>query len=572
MNRNLFLLTVLLCVISHSCLFAQKENHTWAFGWGSGLDFTNGTPVAIHTNMYGVDCNAVLCDANGDLLFYTNGDSVWNKNGDVMPEGNDLIAPYNTQFTSQGALIAPVLNNPDQYYVFSLQGATLAAVANEDFEAGRLFYSIVDLSLAGGSGDMVSGKKGIQLDSLLGNKMIAIPGTDCNIWLLVHERDTNRFRAYEITATGISTTPVISETGLFLTDPIDLSMHPTLNFTHVNGVMKISPDYRKLAFLSYNLFMPFEKMTGVQLFDFDPATGLVSNPVLLDSLNMCQGAAFSPDNSKLYVTCVDDAGEKSLVQFDLGNNMARTVLFTGDYTTPFYEYVDMKLAPDGKIYMGAHNVDSMHRIEEPNQAGAAAGFTMNVIEVFNKGDIHPEIGYYFASGLPNDYVKPFQDTFYARMDTASADTVMTLYIPDAQDYFTPLWSDGSTGDSLVVHTSGTYWVTYGNYCSMHTDTFVVDVAEPETIVPKISGQSKVVMEAWPNPAQDVVSVKLKGLSVVKGKLRITDALGRTMWERVCADNMQMIPVGNLSNGMYSLIYTDDHNPAVGQRTRLLIAK
>src|SRR5690606_14831504 len=103
--------------------------------------------------------------------------------------------------------------------------------------------------------------------------------------------------------------------------------------------------------------MPMDKTTGLELYDFDRTTGIVSNAVLLDSLNVIYGAAFSPDNSKLYVTCEDPvAKENSIRQYDLSNNADLTILDSRPYSavyTPISAFADMKLAPDGKIYINA---------------------------------------------------------------------------------------------------------------------------------------------------------------------------------------------------------------------------
>src|SRR5690606_32532111 len=174
---------------------AQYEN-VWAFGQkGGGLDFNGGAPVPVSTNL-GVypgtafeafgESSASVCDAPGQLLFYTEGVYVWDRNGNVMPNGQNLVPVFQpnltytpTSSTSQGAVIVPMPEDSDKYYIFSL-------TAKEQWQqsAGQLYYSVVDMSLNGGLGDVISNRKGIFVDSFLTEKMTATLGDRCNIWLL----------------------------------------------------------------------------------------------------------------------------------------------------------------------------------------------------------------------------------------------------------------------------------------------------------------------------------------------------------------------------------------------------
>jgi len=74
---------------------------------------------------------------------------------------------------------------------------------------------VVDMTLNGGLGDVVSTQKKIPLDSLVSSeKMVAIPGSNCSVWLLLHSIEDNKFKAYRIDNNGISSTPVVSACGL----------------------------------------------------------------------------------------------------------------------------------------------------------------------------------------------------------------------------------------------------------------------------------------------------------------------------------------------------------------------
>jgi hypothetical protein len=98
---------LLLAICFSYCLvcFSQNQTNIWYFGNGAGVDFNSGSPVSITGGQtYTVEGTAVMCDDNGDLLFYTDGVSVWNKNHSVMSNGTGLDGDYSS---SQSALIVP---------------------------------------------------------------------------------------------------------------------------------------------------------------------------------------------------------------------------------------------------------------------------------------------------------------------------------------------------------------------------------------------------------------------------------------------------------------------------------
>ncbi len=187
---------------------AQEEN-IWAFGAYAGIDFNGGTARAIKTGIATREGSSSVCNANGQLLFYTDGFNVWDKNHNIMPRGKDLTQSiYSiTASTTQGTIIIPMPGEQDQYYIFSL-GEMVNSVANSPF-LGKLYYSIVDMTLNGGLGDVA--RKGILLDSLLTEQMTAVSGNNCDAWLIVVSRTNNNFKSYNISINGVESQPVISK-------------------------------------------------------------------------------------------------------------------------------------------------------------------------------------------------------------------------------------------------------------------------------------------------------------------------------------------------------------------------
>src|SRR5690606_36380198 len=144
-------------------------------------------------------------------------------------------------------------------------------------ESCELYYSLVDMRLDSGKGDVVPGEKGILLDQYLHERMLAVSGDDCSIWLLNLSLQMDELRARNIGIHGLDTLPVISQ-----------KSGNTSYGALALGCMGISPDRRLLACTQGNL----------TLYDFDASSGTISNERIVDNRAGFYGVAFSPDNTK----------------------------------------------------------------------------------------------------------------------------------------------------------------------------------------------------------------------------------------------------------------------------------
>lgn len=438
------LLCIILCFFNIAVL-AQKEGYVWAWGQNAGYDFNSGSPVAISTafNSYG-ECAASVCDKNGQLQFYTDGSIIWDRIGNQMPNADNLTGlPFLNTMTptgscTQGAVIMPMPDSEGKYYVFSL------SEGEEMQKAGRLYYSVVDMSLNGGLGDIVPSRKGILIDSGLTEKMTAVKGNHCNLWLLCRSLQNASFKAYEITDAGINTVPVISQANAFNPGVYEV------------GTMKVSPDRRKI--ISANCYPGY----GLELADFDPATGIVSNPVKLDN-DSYYGSCFSPDNSKVYAS--EYLGTFSLFQFDISSAVPSTMV-ASKVNVGGGGWTDLKLGPDNKIYMNGAPDLGAGVINYPNNSSLACDAGQNGVLLLPGSD--------YQHGLPNEVAVLVRDT--APPTTQIVQVCFTdstvLYANDSGWNY--LWDDGSIQTYRPVYTSGSYVVHYSTApCTYHTDTFKV---------------------------------------------------------------------------------------------------
>ncbi|MEL6637326.1 MAG: gliding motility-associated C-terminal domain-containing protein [Bacteroidota bacterium] len=344
-------------------LWSQGQGNIWYFGEGLGLDFNGANPAPLEDGqIFGnpqsmgealrSEGSATISDASGSLLFYSDGEQIWNRDHELMPNGTGLEGMYSS---THAAFIVPRPLSDSIFYVFTTDGL-------ERRLEGGLRYSVVDMCLNQGLGDVVVGQKNILVLDSVAEKLSAVNHVNGkDIWLIAHKMFSNAFYAYQISELGIVNT-VVSEVG---------SVHVgVLSFLDgaggAIGQMKTSASGRRLALLVGNRSPNFS-----ELFDFDPATGVVSNPISIDTENLAYGIEFSPDNSKLYINSLS-----GLHQFDLSAGTGTPADINGSKTqirSGGCLPAGMQLGPDGRIYVSRCN-NTLGVIRRPNRAGTACDY------------------------------------------------------------------------------------------------------------------------------------------------------------------------------------------------------
>ncbi len=422
--------------------FAQKEGNIWVFGTNAGLDFNSGIPVPVRTGVAGFEGCASVCDAAGQLLFYTEGRNVWDRNHNLMPNGTDLMPgvsstgiPDGYVSGTQQALIVPMPGDPDKYYVFSLEQEYLPGGI---VLQGNLWYSVVDMAANGGLGTVSAGQKSVLINMGLTEKMAAAAGTDCNVWVVAMAKSSNEFRAFEVNTGGVQSVPVSSFAG-------------TLNSSR--GTLKVSPNGRRLA--------AAHTSRGVEVYDFNPATGQVSNAQTVTT-GSHYAVVFSPDGSKLYAS-----NYSHVYQFDLSTSlMTRTEVAAAPNRREIH---DLKCGPDGRIYFGHIKEDeggtSLHVINNPDLSGLACQPQMDVITLLP--------GTLLQLGFPNELAfAPAKDTLVRRLQVTACSGMQEVWLQADTPGQRYIWADGISGSRKSVSESGRYYVGYLQGCVYRVDTFI----------------------------------------------------------------------------------------------------
>jgi hypothetical protein len=350
-----FLLSLRLCY-SQGNIFK-----TWYFGQNGGMNF-NGGPTVLTGNAGGGEGVASIADASGNLLFYSDGITIWNKNHVAMSNADGTLTGSNWD-SCQGPLIVQRPGSTSVYYVFNSPNFA---------SSGNLRYTIVDMNLNGGLGDVPA--------PLASNRNVLFPATlpgvtsekltairHCNgvdWWIVTHDLTaggSNTYRAWRFSSAGLSNCTTSSAGSTFTTAG-----------QQAIGWMVGNHAGSKIATACYN------KQT-LDVVDFNNSTGVVSNARVATAIPAAYGVEFSPNDSKVYVT-----SNASIFQYDATATPAAFNGTKATVTSAGTNKRSMVIAPNGKIYVALEYSNYMGVINSPNNSAAtcvwsATGFDLDPV-------------------------------------------------------------------------------------------------------------------------------------------------------------------------------------------------
>ena len=418
MKRLILITTIIL--MSCAASEAQLETAVWYFGRNAGLDFNTPEPKVLtdgkitdlyiefdtinahdddeHHRLFG-EGMATFSDSLGHLRLYTNGQTLWNANGGIMPNGENLLGHTSS---TESAIIVPWPGDFDRYFVF---------VVDAEFGKKGLSYSVVDMKLDEGRGDVVEGMKNIIIESptttgsFVCEKVTAIKHANGrDFWLLTRTVPGNNIVRYLVTKDGImlNSRTEFPISALDIQYQYDRNGQPYFDPTLSIGYMRVAPNGRLVACANGGISTTAiidgeEKYINVlEIFKFDPRNGNLEPYVThLDTEAYLYGVEFSSDVTKLYYTT-----HRKVFQLDLMSDdpvtISKSQTFLGEF--PKLGVVDtlllgaLQLAINGKIYVAQDGYEYLGVIENPREKGMAANYVID--GVYLDGNIS-------RMGLPN---------------------------------------------------------------------------------------------------------------------------------------------------------------------------
>jgi len=275
---------------------------------------------------------------------------------------------------SQAVMIVPDPNNPDRYYIFTNSGSVMGF--------SGLYYSVVDMSLNGGLGDIDIAQKNVLVSEDVTKNITAVLNPNDNTyWIIIfgYMNDSLRndtFSTYKLDQTGIN---------LVNQSTFTFNLNESNN---INGSMKVSPDGQSLA-LIYNTIGneiegEFDDAQSLFVFDFDSTTGMISqldDSILLNDHLYAYGLEFSPDSNLLYVSATNKLSEKSGT---VGRIFQVTYRDIGKTSTLIYEgrepIYGIQIGVGDKIY-AVNSSGNLGVINSPNIIGTDANYIHGEIDL-----------------------------------------------------------------------------------------------------------------------------------------------------------------------------------------------
>ncbi len=475
--------------------YAQYTNNYWVFGDSCGIEFNNGSPINFNSSSKYYRGSCSIGNTNSLIAYSILNDNfipvngrVWNKYHQQMQNGNYIYGGgwYHER------IFLPVPGSDSLLYLFSCCVTSSCPFG--------LYYTLIDFTANSDSGAILQKNVPVKNVPAFDGLMAVQHGNGRDWWLLFQRWDGssgnlgyNNIYVYLVDSSGIN---------------LNSEQFVGQNHSTGGGHVCFSPQGDKFAVVTWRNL--------IQLYNFDRCSGVISlwETVQVENTppiySYYFSSAFSPDGSNLYV-CENSAVQTSpskLLQFNLQASpifSSKTVIH--NFVTSTEGVADLKLAPDGKIYLAA--------ADEINPWIYADTFYTQVnthLSVINQPD---------SLGPACDF-QPF--SFYL----GGARTYYGL--PNNPDYELGAWV-GSPCDTLTT-----------------------------SLTPNPSPEERGAwIQAWYNHEWNMIHVNAAQLKGRKGVLRLMDIEGRVVFEkpaeviRRTADGgyyTTEINMNEISNGVY----------------------
>ncbi len=336
----------------------DQRSNKWYFGNKAGIDFTTNKALN-DSGMTAPEGCAIVCDRNGQTIFYTDGNSVYDRTNVSIDTG---IGGSPGGFSSQSSLIFQVPGDETLYYIFTTQALGETGSKNE------VRYSLFDWKLNGGKGLIV--QKNVLLFAKSTERIIANGN-----WVIFHEYGNSTFRSYRITPNGIGE-PVFSSIG---SDHSQCGADNRIG----EGYMRLGPKNILAVPLTY------PGANFIELFHLNDSTGRIvkysTDPTnnrldLKEAAGQVYGIEFASSNKKgvkLFAT-VNNGASSKFVEFSI-DSLNKVQLLLPKIASPGGELGALQTAPNGVIYVAVKGGTGLAQVVPGSDLAIKSNIVLNAL-------------------------------------------------------------------------------------------------------------------------------------------------------------------------------------------------
>jgi hypothetical protein len=372
-------------------LLGQRHDYTWLFsenyisnndlGEASMINFNTIPPSITAPDSVKItfwNSTTTMSNADGDMIFFTNGCEIHDASFQLMENGHGInpgpvhdsvcySPPRHTPgYTAgpQSCMAVPMPGSDRYYYLFHIAKEFIPDVL---FPRNCIMYfTKIDMQGNGGLGAVVEKNtqifshppNDIQIDNLTATKHAN--GQDW--WIICPYRYVNGYHKILLTNAG-----VVSVTEQYIGQSRENGILSQITFSH-DGT----------------LFAHCTNDVGLQLYDFDRATGEFSNPrfyPIEPDFGVQAGVNFSPSGRFMYASNDFVLYQYDLWAADVGASRILIAEYDG-YADPIPTHFYMlQLGPDCKLYMFCPSCTTIHVIREPDLPGLACEVVQNDVQL-----------------------------------------------------------------------------------------------------------------------------------------------------------------------------------------------
>ncbi len=501
--------------------------------------------------------NNSISDKDGNYIFSYNGFHIEDAAREIMPNSDSLSESGSSEsgeVMAQAGLVLPYPGSENLFVLFHISSDVFYVENVDTFLGGRnLYYSLIDMDLNEGFGEVVSKKNLILSDTLDFGKMTATKHANgLDWWVIIPGGENDKYHRVLLTRDG----PQILES-------------QSMGVKNISGSGQSAFSQNGQFYAKYSS-LSVEAGCFLYLYDFDRCTGYLSSPrehnYEVEGFEL-GSVAFSPNNKIMYLMAYTEIYQFDLTNDDImstktlvaeRNDFLDTIGNTGFIVR--HNFYMSQLAPDNKIYITPWpNLRVITTIDYPDVWGE--GCKVNQASIISPAlksalPLYPNYRLGPLEGSPCDTLGIVNLPLSRWRADQSEEDYLEFRMVDVSDYEPTEWfwdfGDGNTSDERnPTHSfsqNGTYEIclTVSNVHGSDTscETFQVgstSISEEEL---------EIAVSVYPNPVQEDLFIDIGGYYPGEARIIIYDIQGRQVKEQRVYHGSNYVYVGNFAAGMY----------------------